>query len=456
MIDMGTSIFLAVLWFSAFGDILHLMIPCADAAVIGVLVLQLYVVAMFVAYNLRENKFSLFVVLGISAHFIAFAAIKAATEAQQSSGRLGGAAVSFGFCIMLFGIFAAISIVCFYPWRRYSKSWSWEENTKSQDNINFHAAIDELELDVAGLVLSFTIMQALRHALSGHYPTPAHFFLQSSSSLAPSALRTIAGGHGHATEKQKAEMLMWSIGFTVLACVALFILNAVKDKMHYWCHKLLHIVEVVLVMCAAWGYLLWGAWQFTETDFAGDPMFGNMIFAVMVTVVSFVVIIVAGFAIDRKLLVKGYARLCIMAISLVTAWSWEHCFHVAVNIVALEYQQGYGGLIPKIIIAVIVPLATLPGYIAFLKPIVLEKTERFDADEEEEEHNDLDEVLYEDPMQLRELEWQQPEPSFRQKQPELSSARRAEPPGFEWKRSSGAEVGCYSGSCMGPLSGFMK
>lgn len=382
MIDMGTSIFLAVLWFSAFGDILHRAIPYADATVIGVLVLVLYVGAMSIAYTLRENKFSLFVFLGISAHFIAFAAIKAATEAQQNSGRLGGgAAMSFGFCVLLFGVFAAISLVCFYSWRRYTKS---EE---------LQIAIDELELDVAGLVLSFTIMQALRHALSGHYPSPAHLFLQSSPSLAPSALRSIAGGHGHATERQKSEMLMWSIGFTVLACVALFTLNTLKDRTHYWCHKLLHVVEVVLVMCAAWGYLLWGAWQFTETDFSGDPMFGNMIFAVFATIISFIVIVVAAFAIDKEYLVKGYARLCIMAISLVTAWSWEHCFHVAVNIVAAEYSFTQGGLITKVIIAIIVPLTTLPGYIAFLKPIVLEKTEKFDADEEEAEHKDLAEVM---------------------------------------------------------------
>merc|ERR1719446_2008006 len=98
-----------------------------------------------------------------------------------------------------------------------------------------------------------------------------------------------------------------------------WMLEYLKDSTHYWTHKLLHIVEVVLVMCSAWGYLLWGAWSFTETDFHGDKMFGNMMFAVVATCISLFIITGLAFTSNGFASVKDYAHLCIMAISLVTA-----------------------------------------------------------------------------------------------------------------------------------------
>lgn len=387
LVDMATSIFLAVLCFSAFGKTIHSIFPKAAEIVEVALVLVLYIVTLRIAYTLRENKNSLFIFCSCSAHFIAFAAIQAAGEMQDLSGKLVELSIrphmSFMFCILLFATFAMTSVISFYSWRRHTKS----------EELNI--AVDELELDIAGLVLSFAIMQALRHALSGHYPSPAHFLLQFS-------LHHGYSGHGHATEAQRAEMLMWSIGFTFLACSSLWLLNKLKDSTHYWMHKFLHVVEVVLVMCAAWGYLLWGVWQFTETDLHGDKMYGNMMFAVIATAISLTIIVVLAFFISGPCSnAKGYARLCIMAFSLLTAWSWEHCFVTAIDIVAEEYQVGYGGLVPKIIIAIVIPLVVLPGYVFFLKPIVLEKQEQFDAEDEETESKDLAEVMNIEPESPR-------------------------------------------------------
>jgi len=385
LIDMATSIFLAVLCFSAFGEVLQAVFPQSVARIEMVMALVLYVLTMLLAYTLREKKDSLFIFCGCAAHFIAFAAIQAAGKFQRRSGTLvehsASPYMSFGFCIVLFAIFAVVSLVCFYSWRRHTKS------------VELNIAIDELELDIAGLVLSFSIMQALRHALSGHYPSPAHLFVQLPVDPQDTELQFFSG-HGHSTEAQRTEMLMWSIGFTCLACLSQWVIDALKARTHYWMHKFLHVGEIVLVMCAAWGYLLWGAMQFTMTDFHGDKMYGNMMFAVVATVVSLIIILGLAFATSGRFSgAKGYARLCVMAVSLLTAWSWEHCFHTAINIVAEEYQIGYGGLVPKIIIATIVPLVVLPGYVVFLKPIVLEKTELFDAEDEETEHKDLAEVL---------------------------------------------------------------
>jgi len=157
-------------------------------------------------------------------------------------------------------------------------------------------------------------------------------------------------------------------------------------------------VQVVLIMCVAWGYLLWGEWQFYETYFHGDKMFGKMVFAVIATCVCLMIITALAFATNERFSnAKGYADLCVMAVSLVAAWSWEHCFHTAVNVISEQYQVGYGGLVPKLVIALGIPLVILPGYITFLKPIAAEIDEELHAKERETLNAHLNAVLYSGP-----------------------------------------------------------
>ena len=48
--------------------------------------------------------------------------------------------------------------------------------------------------------------------------------------------------------------------------------------------------KVLVIMLMAWGYLLWGQWQF-EASFHGDAMFGHIVFASLATMVCFFVLI---------------------------------------------------------------------------------------------------------------------------------------------------------------------
>jgi len=397
MIDLSTSIFLAVLWFSAANDIMesehvHKIFPHSEEVFAISQVIVLYVVTMIVAYHFRHNKYYLLTFCGCAAHYIAFSGIKAAGESQHKVGTLvdsdDSLYASFGFCFILFAVFAFMSFVCFMSWRRYVKD---EE---------MHLAIEELEMDIIGLVMSFAIMQALRHALTGHYPSQAHMLLQQAiSALETSAVVECNGSSNHPhvqhTAQQRGIMLAFSVGLTLIACVSLQYLEALKEKSTYWTHKAVQAVQVVLVMCAAWGYLLWGEWQFYETYFHGDKMFGKMVFAVLATALCLIIITSLAFATnERSSKAKGYAGLVILAISLVTAWSWEHCFHTAINVIAEQYQVGYGGLVPKIVIAFAVPLIILPGYIVFLKPIAVEIDERLNAEEKEVLNAHLSAVMY--------------------------------------------------------------
>jgi len=270
-----------------------------------------------------------------------------------------------------------------------------------------HMAVEELELDIVGLVLSFAIMQAFRHALTGHYPAEAHLFLQQHDTVGidiVNSLGTVSrcdedqGNHVHHTATQRAIMLIFSISLMIFAMISLKYLEEFKQRGRYWTHKAVHVVQIVLVMCVAWGYLLWGEWQFYETYFRGDKMFGKMAFAVIASFMGMSLITGLAFATyERSSNAKGYASLVVMAISLVVAWSWEHCFHTAIDVVSKQYQVGYGGLVPKLIIAISIPLIILPGYIMFLKPIAVEADEKAHAEEEETMQLLLSEVLVTSP-----------------------------------------------------------
>jgi len=384
-IDMSTSIFLAVLWFSATDDVLahetlHDLFPYAEEVFAILQVILLYVITMLVAYSFRDNKYYLLTFCGCAAHYVAFAGIKATGEAQHMFGKKlapDGTEMyaSLGFCIIVFGVFSLMSVICFFSWRRFVK------------NDRLQSAIEELELDIIGLVLSFAIMQALRHALTGHYPASAHLLLQSAGGS-----DCTHGPHHQHTAYQRGLMLLASVVLTLLAFLSLRFLEDCKRG--YWMSKGIHVVQVVLVMCVAWGYLLWGEWQFYETLFSGDKMFGKMVFAVIATAASLLIIIILAYATNERFSsARGYAKIVIMAVSLVAAWSWEHCFHTAINVLADQYQVGYGGLVPKIVIALAVPVIILPGYIVFMKPIVVEVDERTNAEEHEHLHHHLSSVL---------------------------------------------------------------
>jgi len=401
LIDLSVSIFLAVLWFSASAEVLeteamHTLFPYSEEVFAGVQVIILYTVTMCIAYYFRYNKYYLITFCGCAGHYIAFAAIKATGESQHITQNLvrdsNAPFVSFAWVFVVFTILAGMSLVGFFSFRRHHKE---------EEELNL--AVEELELDIVGLVSSWAIMQAVRHLLTGKYPAEAHLFLQQqvgtiSYEVSLSDCNADSGPHVQHTAEQRAFMLMLAIGLTIICCVSLNIIEEAKEKSKYWMHKAYHVLQVTLVMCVAWSYLLWGEWQFYETFFHGDQMFGKMVFAIIATSICLLLIIGLAFGTaERSSNAKGYADLCVMAASLVTAFSWEHCFHTAISVVANQYQVGYGGMVPKMIIALIIPLVILPGYMVFLKPIVVEIDERSHREERQSMNAHLNAMMYTGP-----------------------------------------------------------
>merc|ERR1719503_41940 len=113
--------------------------------------------------------------------------------------------VSFGFVL----VFLAVLFVLFW-----STAHFWRNKVEDE---KYNEAIEELELDVVGLTVSFGITQALRHAIVGKYPPSAHFFIQKARQLVflgqGSGDDVAILEHPHVEHKpwQRWFMFVWSV-----------------------------------------------------------------------------------------------------------------------------------------------------------------------------------------------------------------------------------------------------
>lgn len=357
LLDTFTSIFLAVLWFNMFSSV---GMACSSAVKIpyfievfsAIQMLVLYGIANVIAYLWRNNHLKMTTFCSIGAHFIAFAGIMTGSHMQHEASKMADEEiqpiVSFAFCFIIMLVLLAISGVNQCLWRK---------------RVEHHAmnhALDHLELDILGLVLSFLITQAVRHALRDEYPKMHHLLLQQRHE--PDYIHP---------QWQCWFMLGWSVFLTILAGILLPMLNQYKEK--GWVNKLIHVTKVTLIMLVAWGYILYGQWEFYGRLFHGDAMFGHMVFAVLATAIGMILLYIMAEIQGRtsRTQVLETNRITVTGISLVVAWSWEHCFDIAINVIGKDYQVGYGGLVPKIILAIAIPAVMLPVYFKHVRTRVI-------------------------------------------------------------------------------------
>lgn len=396
LVDTSISIFLAVLWFSAFSALLgtrrvHDMFPYAEEVFALLQVVALYVIMMVVAYFWRDKEMRLVTFAGCGAHYVAFAGIRAIGETQNEAAK--AVANNYGHWMAFLACVVGIAIlICVF--RITHVCWV---HRVGHDKLR--EVVDDIELDIIGLIGSFAVTQALRHALTGQYPQLKHLFFQQPLGGAVHHQQPLAEQPGllvgfHAVRGnpdgknswQKWFLLGWSVLLTVIAACSLTYLNRVSESASRCVSKTIHIAKVVLVMCIAWGYLLWGEWTFNEAFLDGDPMFGEICFSSLATLTSLALITVLARLNVKLPAVRQTTTISITGASLVAAWSWEHCFDHALDVIGKKYQVGYDGMVPKAVLAFFIPLAVLPVYVTYIKPRVME-AEGHEHEEKKEKHD---------------------------------------------------------------------
>merc|ERR1719428_1434635 len=262
----------------------------------------------------------------------------------------------------------------------------------------YEDAMEELEVDVCALTLAFIFTQAVRFFVSGSYPVikgegeehgghgdgehgghgkgPEHHghhggFLQKAVAFTSAGLDL---AHEKTTAYERGCFLIYTLVLVVIAVLILPRLNLESRERPKWARMSLSIFHHTLVMLIAWGLLLWAEWEFFDVLFVNvhDEMFGHVVFSLAASLVCcLMVLILAGLG---EWVPNTLVAVLAVAMGLGCAWSWEHCFDLAIDNIAEAYHIIPGfcdATFLKIVVALACPFLLLPPYMRLVKPTVV-------------------------------------------------------------------------------------
>jgi len=414
LLDEFLAIFLAVIWFSAFGA----SVQGLTVEILHFLVLYLGIYCVF--WRLRRKPVLLHAICSIACHFVSFSAMKMGDTMQRGS---SSAVVSLVCCILLFlGILSfwrvlhavmgkisgqkrkledvqvgrpgakkakvmwhraqhflhlnhsvshhslphphavpqendAVIHTVSAPLQHTKVEEHKEEEISDEEAIDeFYEATDDLSWDVAGMCLAFTTLQATRHAVFGE-------------------LGDLEEGEGFG-ESRAEGLFFLTLG---VACVLIFhfLSNLPRlPKQGFWLvRNLKHVAMNTSSMASAWGFLAFARYVVLQLLFPGfSELFQTLVFAMTMTVgticaLIFVQIVtVTGRHFQFVKAVVAIMKSGLRPASLMLALSWEKAFDGAYN--ASVMKPGF-----RLALAAIFPMILGPIYINFLKPIACKYSE---------------------------------------------------------------------------------
>lgn len=266
-------IFLAVLWFQAFDDILEVHGFATHhkvwAALLHVAFIFLIVVGLI--WTVKDRHRLLTAYTGIGAHYVAFAAMHFSISAQQTYFSMSPL-FCFVSVLLVFVIVAGVSVGLFYlKARLFNESADEDSRLHHQD---FEDGVDEIENIVGAGILAVTWTMAIRYAIMGRPPTMT---LQDSSTDHSALQRGLFLGYA-----------------LIVSALAAFLLpkleDWLRDEAHAASHVTTHLMLLAspfLTMSVAWAYLLWAEFEFHEFLFWDNRVLGCILFAVLATFVCF-------------------------------------------------------------------------------------------------------------------------------------------------------------------------
>ncbi len=101
-------------------------------------------------------------------------------------------------------------------------------------------------------------------------------------------------------------------------------------------------------------------------------MFGHVVFSLFASFIAMAVVLILGLLGDR--VSKQLTAVLAVALGLACAWSWEHCFDLAIDNVAETFHiiKGFSdATFLKIVVALACPFLLLPPYMHHVKPVII-------------------------------------------------------------------------------------
>jgi len=347
LMDQVVAVFLAVLYFQAFDDLLdfadfggHNEILCAVFHSLFMLTL-----ALVLAFLLKGHDVGMAVLCGAGAHVVSFTSIHAAATVQNNL----WLKVSYLWVWSIIGlvVLAVALALIGAAVLRAKKAVGVDKNDGFMDKT------DDMENDFGAMAFSVCFTMLVRFLITGHHPVDD----DTDFDHGPNA---------------RMYMLIYAIFALVVACAAVPIMAKLEPK-SYFGKRVLNFFTSVIAMNVAWAFFYWAEWELFETVFAGQPIFGRVAFALSTTVGACIGIAAITVAPDLPIRAK---KLTLTVLGLMMAWSWELTFDAAVD----EMAEGRGHpVFYKMVATMLMFVVIVPVYATALKPIAMEAAEAIGA-----------------------------------------------------------------------------
>lgn len=357
-LDNVTAVFVAVLFFQAFDTLLDEWVPEHHKVAVQVVhAVLLLVLAFVLSWKLREHPTNLAIFCAAGAHYVSFASMHAAILFLNHHWSSYVYEVCIGLGIVL------LFLVVLYAATEAGRKAAGMDHDEWQDKF------DDLQNDFGAMAVAVCWSLLVRSCIAGEY----HHISADAES------------EEEHTSAERMTMLIYAIAMVPIAGFSVKMMSAASARMEaegtltYGKKRAIMFISAVLCMSVAWGFLLWGEWEFDKTKGEGGPEIqGKVYFALTATCVCCLTIIVLGLS-GSTSRGRHERKVLLVALSLLVGWSWEESFDAAVE--AVTEETGHEGR-TKIAIALGLGCIILPVYAKFLKPVAMKYEEELEAADE--------------------------------------------------------------------------
>lgn len=341
LVENSLAVFIAVLWFQAIHEVFELsqtqfgkvFASAGHAAIWLILIVSL-------AWFVRENPPAFATVASVGAYIAGFAAAHAAYTSQKHYFSQHWLQCIIGIIVLIVMILLLTIVV------HYLKKSLFHEIASKDNNIGHLTEVAEgIENFFWAMALSVALTEFFRFTIVGKFPELVDRALYPRHSL-----------------RQRAWLLVWAIVLLAIGLLTVPRLRRLQKTtiLPYIPRRAIGIYCSLVPICVAWAFLDWGQWHlYEEFDFV--PILARVAFADVCTMFG----LFGVFLLAVPLLAGSYSTdLCIQALSLMLAWSWEQVFD--------ETFQGCSYVMSlKLLMTVVIGAVLIPIMVVYLKPITL-------------------------------------------------------------------------------------
>jgi len=352
VVDRVAAIFLAVLWFSAFDDILQQLVPPSHHW--WLLALEIVVVlcsAMGVAWTLRQKSFGLAAFCGVGAHFGAFMGTHFALNVQTNHFVISPIHTTFGLLVVAVLFF----IVCAALFIIKKMVLHVKVGSESRDaSVNeFMDRFDDLENDFVAMSLAAYWVMTIRFIITQHHP--------KDGEVKPGE----APPHN---DHQRWLVLMFALATLIIGTIAVHSISQVTIN-GYVPSRAADIFKAFMVNSWVFAFVFWAEMEFFEDPLLSlQPLVTRITFASAVSVAGAVCI----FACAPGLAKQGARMVLLQSAGLMVGIVWEESFDAALESF-FEPYEGVHWL--KGATALGISAVVLPIYVIYFKPHSLKAEE---------------------------------------------------------------------------------